>query len=177
MSGNVALHLSRFLSLSFKLTPCLASASIEFLMRSCKSLKGGLQDVADELQVSRVGPQHQAGSDSLLTAATFFKMRSRYFDDEIDNKYLGILYGLGAFAQFGNGAGGAGGASSTGMPSLHGSATPHMQHVVTPGQGQLPLPPAASAALAIKDPFPSPFKNHTHPPSFGSEVGGTSVAV
>jgi len=25
--------------------------------------------------VERLGPQHQAGSDSLLTGATFFKMR------------------------------------------------------------------------------------------------------
>ena len=68
---------------------------IKFVMRSCKVLKGGLQDVADDLgvrrclmfrglrqrltawllQVMRIGPSHQAGSDSLLTASTFFKMR------------------------------------------------------------------------------------------------------
>src|SRR5688572_5075784 len=35
---------------------------IKFLMKSCKSLKGGLQDVADDLGVRRIGPQHQAGS-------------------------------------------------------------------------------------------------------------------
>ena len=35
-------------------------------------------------------------SDSLLTAATFFKLRQLYFDNAIDdNKYLGVLYGLG----------------------------------------------------------------------------------
>ncbi|KAK0524660.1 CCR4-NOT core DEDD RNase subunit [Tilletia horrida] len=73
--------------------PCIYD--IKFLMRSCKSLKGGLQDVADDLQVSRIGQQHQAGSDSLLTATTFFKMRSKYFNDEIDDrKYLGCLYGF-----------------------------------------------------------------------------------
>ncbi len=27
------------------------------------------------IQIERVGPQHQAGSDSLLTGAAFFKMR------------------------------------------------------------------------------------------------------
>lgn len=27
------------------------------------------------LQIERIGPQHQAGSDSLLTGAAFFKMR------------------------------------------------------------------------------------------------------
>ncbi|EGF79089.1 hypothetical protein BATDEDRAFT_90073 [Batrachochytrium dendrobatidis JAM81] len=73
--------------------PCIYD--VKFLMRSCKNLKGGLQDVADELQVARVGPQHQAGSDSLLTSKTFFKMRQLYFEDTIDDeKYLGCLFGL-----------------------------------------------------------------------------------
>ena len=44
----------------------------------------------------RIGPSHQAGSDSLLTAATFFKMRELYFNDRIDDgEYNGKLYGLG----------------------------------------------------------------------------------
>ena len=48
------------------------------------------------LQIERIGPQHQAGSDSLLTGAAFFKMRELYFDDHLDDqKYLDVLYGLG----------------------------------------------------------------------------------
>jgi hypothetical protein len=39
---------------------------------------------------------HQAGSDSLLTCATFFKMNALYFEKMIDNeKFTGQLYGLG----------------------------------------------------------------------------------
>ncbi|KAF8628810.1 hypothetical protein AX15_003705 [Amanita polypyramis BW_CC] len=69
---------------------------IKFVMRACKVLKGGLQDVADELGVIRTGPSHQAGSDSLLTASTFFKMREMYFNNQIDDsEYSGKLYGLG----------------------------------------------------------------------------------
>lgn len=48
---------------------------IKYLMKSCKNLKGGLQEVADQLELRRVGPQHQAGSDALLTGMAFFKMR------------------------------------------------------------------------------------------------------
>ena len=36
-------------------------------MKSCKALQGGLQDIADQMQIKRIGRQHQAGSDSLLT--------------------------------------------------------------------------------------------------------------
>ena len=44
----------------------------------------------------RIWPPHQAGSDSLLTASTFFKMRELYFQDEVDySEYNGKLYGLG----------------------------------------------------------------------------------
>jgi len=69
---------------------------VKYLMNSCKNLKGGLQEVADQLELRRVGPQHQAGSDSLLTGMAFFKMREMFFEDNIDNaKYCGHLYGLG----------------------------------------------------------------------------------
>jgi CCR4-NOT transcription complex subunit 7/8 len=62
---------------------------IKYLMKSCRSLKGGLQEIADDLGIQRIGPQHQAGSDSLLTGQIFFQMRSRFFDGKIeDEKFL-----------------------------------------------------------------------------------------
>ena len=52
----------------------------------------------------RIGPSHQAGSDSLLTASTFFKMRELYFHDRIDHdEYNGKLYGLGETFTLSNG--------------------------------------------------------------------------
>lgn len=59
-------------------------------------------------QVSRVGSSHQAGSDSLLTASTFFKMRDVYFSDpsqvaSFDSEYSLKLYGLGQTFSVSNG--------------------------------------------------------------------------
>jgi len=46
--------------------------------------------------VIRHGTSHQAGSNSLLTSQTFFKLKEVYFNDQIDdNEYSGKLYGLG----------------------------------------------------------------------------------
>lgn len=46
---------------------------------ACDNLRGGLNKIADQIDVERIGPSHQAGSDSLLTAATFFKLKSAFF--------------------------------------------------------------------------------------------------
>ncbi|KAI9465046.1 CAF1-domain-containing protein [Lactarius psammicola] len=80
------------------------SYDMKTMMRAIKGLKGGLQDVADDLGVMRIGPPHQAGSDSLLTASTFFKMRELYFRDMADCvEFNGKLYGLGETFSHANG--------------------------------------------------------------------------
>jgi len=75
---------------------CPRIYDVKYLMKSCKNLKGGLQEVAEQMEIERIGPQHQAGSDSLLTGSAFFKMREMFFEDNIDDaKYCGHMYGLG----------------------------------------------------------------------------------
>ncbi|KCV71433.1 hypothetical protein H696_02381 [Fonticula alba] len=71
---------------------------IKYIMRSVRTatpIRGGLQDLATYLQLSLVGQQHQAGSDSLTTSLAFFAIRSRFFEDSLEaEKFSGHIYGL-----------------------------------------------------------------------------------
>jgi CCR4-NOT transcription complex subunit 7/8 len=68
---------------------------MKYLMKGSKYLKKGLQETADDLEVTRLGIQHQAGSDSLLTCLTFFKTKEVMFNGVVDDsKCLGRLYGI-----------------------------------------------------------------------------------
>lgn len=66
---------------------------IKHLMKFCNNLYGGLNKVAEQVSAERIGICHQAGSDSLLTASVFWRMKEKYFDGSIE-KYAGMLYGL-----------------------------------------------------------------------------------
>eukprot|EP00850_Spirogloea_muscicola_P013845 SM000096S24874 [mRNA] locus=s96:251072:251711:- [translate_table: standard] len=68
---------------------------IKYLMKFCDTpMHGGLNRLADALDVRRVGPAHQAGSDSLVTAAAFRKLRAAFLRGDA-SRYAGVLYGLG----------------------------------------------------------------------------------
>jgi len=67
---------------------------IKHLMKFCNSLHGGLNKLAELLEVERVGVSHQAGSDSLLTSCAFRKLKDNFFSGPME-KYAGVLYGLG----------------------------------------------------------------------------------
>jgi CCR4-NOT transcription complex subunit 7/8 len=54
------------------------------MMTAVEGMHGGLSSLADSLQVDRIGPMHQAGSDSLLTAQTFFALVKKHFHGTID---------------------------------------------------------------------------------------------
>jgi len=70
---------------------------VKYMMKSCRSLKGGLQELATNLEIQRKGPQHTAGSDSLMTGEAFFKLKSLFFEGSIDdNAFCGHLYGFSA---------------------------------------------------------------------------------
>ncbi|CEG00911.1 Ribonuclease H-like domain [Ostreococcus tauri] len=68
---------------------------IKHLVQCVGNMHGGLSKLAEHLSVARIGPQHQAGSDSLLTAHTFFKLQKTHFMNVDLNQFVGTLYGLG----------------------------------------------------------------------------------
>lgn len=69
---------------------------VKYLVAYFWNFRGGLQDLADLLALRRVGPQYQAGGDSLLTGQVFLKVRELFFEDYIDYVQLrGRLYGVG----------------------------------------------------------------------------------
>lgn len=53
--------------------------------------------IADQLSVPRIGQMHQAGSDSLLTAMTYFKLRDHFLYewDEAAEAVRGVLFSMG----------------------------------------------------------------------------------
>lgn len=54
--------------------------------------------MADAVQITRRGAQHQAGSDSLLTGQVFFRLQAQFFENQCIKRYSGILFGLGSTA-------------------------------------------------------------------------------
>jgi CCR4-NOT transcription complex subunit 7/8 len=73
---------------------------IKFLLRSVEDLRptwaSSLNRLADYMSVQRVGQEHQAGSDSLVTCILFFKLIDIHFGNQIDDsKFCGQIYGLG----------------------------------------------------------------------------------
>lgn len=55
------------------------------MMTAVEGMYGGLSHLADTLQVDRIGPMHQAGSDSLLTAQTYFSLVNKHLAGSCDD--------------------------------------------------------------------------------------------
>jgi CCR4-NOT transcription complex subunit 7/8 len=73
---------------------------IKYMTSFCNGHFGGLQKLADDLNCPRLGPEHQAGSDSLLTMTTYFALARNQFvgsSGKIDDtKYKNELFGYGS---------------------------------------------------------------------------------
>lgn len=71
---------------------------LKYIIKDVPSLKDvGLTKLSYEIGCNRIGPQHQAGSDSLLTLCCYFKMRERneLFTNNHFDSSLNIIFGIG----------------------------------------------------------------------------------
>ena len=55
------------------------------MMTATENMHGGLGYLAEVLLIDRIGPMHQAGSDSLLTAQVFFGLIKKHFNGICDD--------------------------------------------------------------------------------------------
>lgn len=73
---------------------------IKYMTSLCDGHFGGLQKLADALNCQRIGAEHQAGSDSLLTMTTYYALAKAKFSsptgDVDESKYRNELYGYGS---------------------------------------------------------------------------------
>ena len=68
---------------------------IRYLVRFNDEFRGSLSKLGQELNISRIGTTHQAGSDSLITSEIFFRLRKGYLTDENMRIDRNILFGIG----------------------------------------------------------------------------------
>lgn len=71
---------------------------LKYIIKDVPSLKDvGLAKLSYDLRCNRIGPQHQAGSDSLLTLCCYFKMleQSELFNPIQFSNSLNIIFGIG----------------------------------------------------------------------------------
>lgn len=71
---------------------------LKYVIKDSPGLKDvGLAKLSHEIGCSRIGPQHQAGSDSLLTLCCYFQMREKedIFSPIQFSNSLNVIFGIG----------------------------------------------------------------------------------
>lgn len=130
-------HVSR--NQSVNNSPLTASAS---QIMSNLGQKSGLQDIADELGVKRLGTAHQAGSDSWVTGKIFWEMRRVVFDGHIDDEqYLGQVWGLNGIGTPAGAQSSANNSNVQSNPQQQGQSTPSLNGATIYSNGGTPSTP------------------------------------
>ena len=93
----------------------LSASALNFF--AALGAKAGLQDLADELGIKRVGQAHQAGSDSLITGRVFWEFKKAVMGGQLEEeRFLNRMWGLDAM-----GLGAPGLEDNQSTPNLNGA--------------------------------------------------------
>ena len=72
---------------------------VKYIVRGLEQYRGGLNRIAEELRIQRIGRTHQGGSDSLVTLEAFFKIKNEHFPGASIENHLNVICGLTDSAQ------------------------------------------------------------------------------
>lgn len=72
---------------------------IKYIVRGLEQYRGGLNRIAEELRIQRIGRTHQGGSDSLVTIEAFFKIKNEHFPGASIESHINVICGLSDSAQ------------------------------------------------------------------------------
>jgi CCR4-NOT transcription complex subunit 7/8 len=67
---------------------------VKYIVRGLEQFRGGLNRIAEELRIQRIGRTHQGGSDSLVTLEAFVKIKNEHFPGGSIESHLNIICGL-----------------------------------------------------------------------------------
>lgn len=67
---------------------------LKHIVRGIDQFRGGLNRIAEELGIKRIGRTHQGGSDSLVTLEAFFKVKNDYFAGGSLEEHVNVICGL-----------------------------------------------------------------------------------
>ena len=72
---------------------------LKHMVRGIDQYRGGLNRIAEELGIKRIGRTHQGGSDSLVTLESFFKLKNECFEGDSLKEHVNIICGLSDSSQ------------------------------------------------------------------------------